>query len=111
MLPFLLTSYDIAVQCNNISKKWVYIYIFFFFLFLVTTVEVSMPNITVSEENSEVEICFDLSTGITEQVIVTAVTRPKSGAANPATGKSDYITSGQTVLFILTTQYPANSDY
>ena len=64
----------------------------------MTTVEVSMPNITVPEENPEVEICFDLSTGITEQVIVTAVTGPKSGAATPATGKSDYITSGQTLM-------------
>ena len=64
----------------------------------MTTIEVSMPNITVPEENPEVEICFDLSTGITEQVIVTAVTGPKSGAANSATGKSDYITSGQTLM-------------
>ena len=45
-----------------------------------------MPNITVPEGDPEVDICFDLSTGITEQVVVTAMTGPKAGAANQATG-------------------------
>ena len=46
-----------------------------------------MPNISVPEPMDEVPICIVLSTGITEQVVVTAVTGPKSGAANQATGR------------------------
>ena len=45
-----------------------------------------MPNISVPEGDPEVEICFVLSTGITERVVVTAQTGLKAGAANPATG-------------------------
>ena len=46
-----------------------------------------MRNISVPEPVGEVPICIELSTGITEQVVVTAVTGPKSGAANQATGR------------------------
>ena len=48
---------------------------------------VERPNITVPESIVEVEICVVLTSGVPEQVIVTAVTGPKSGAANPATGR------------------------
>ena len=60
-----------------------------------------VPDITVPEGDPNVTICIILSTGITKQVIVTAVTGPKSGAANPATGKSNYSTSGQTLIYIV----------
>ena len=60
-----------------------------------------VPDVTVPEGDPNITICIVLSTGITEQVIVTAVTGPKSGAANPATGKSDYSTSGQTLIHII----------
>ena len=53
---------------------------------LVPEVNVQFVNITVPEGDPDVEICFDLSTGITERVVVTAQTGPKAGAANPATG-------------------------
>ena len=46
-----------------------------------------MPNVTVPEEMPEVEICIELTTGVTEEVVVTAETGPKSGAANQATGR------------------------
>ena len=66
-------------------------------------VNVMVPDITVPEGDPNVTICIILSTGITEQVIVTAVTGPKSGAANPATGKPNYITmncsSGMQILY------------
>ena len=58
--------------------------------FVVSTVPeviVERPNITVPEGPPEVEICIRLTTGVTEQVIVTAETGPKSGAANQATGR------------------------
>ena len=45
-----------------------------------------MENVTVPEGDPKVEICLSLSTGITQQVIVTAETGPKSGAADQATG-------------------------
>ena len=50
-------------------------------------INVERPNITVPEGDPDVEICVVLTTGITEQVIVTAVTGPKSGTTNPATGR------------------------
>ena len=64
----------------------------------VPEVNVMVPDISVPEGDQNVTICIVLSTGITEQVIVTAVTGPKSGAANPATGKSDYINLGKTLM-------------
>ena len=45
-----------------------------------------MGNVTVPESDPTVEICFSLSSGITEQVVVTAETGPKARAANQATG-------------------------
>ena len=45
-----------------------------------------MENVTVPESDPMVEICFSLSSGITEQVVVTAETRPKTGAADQAIG-------------------------
>ena len=45
-----------------------------------------MENVTVPESDPTVDICFSLSSGITEQVIVTAETGPKTGAADQATG-------------------------
>ena len=48
---------------------------------------VERPNITIPESVLEVEICVVLTSGVPEQVIVTAVTGPKSGAAYPATGR------------------------
>ena len=53
----------------------------------VPIVSVERPNITVPEGDPDVEICIVLTTGVTEQVIVTAVIGPKSGTTNPATGK------------------------
>ena len=53
----------------------------------VPEVNIDMPNITVPETDPDVEICFTLSTGITDEVVVTTETGPKSGAANQATGK------------------------
>ena len=50
-------------------------------------VVVDKPNITVPENQTEVEVCITLSTGITEQVEVIAVTGPKAGAADQATGR------------------------
>ena len=50
-------------------------------------VDVEVPDVTVPEDMPEVEICITLSTGVTEQVVVTAVTAPKVGAANQATGR------------------------
>ena len=47
---------------------------------------VERPNVTVPENETEVEICLILSTGIVEQVVVTAETGPKTGAADQATG-------------------------
>ena len=41
----------------------------------------------MSEGALEVEICVVLTSGITDEVIVTAVTGPKIGAANQATGR------------------------
>ena len=49
-------------------------------------VSVERPNVTVPENETEVEICLILSTGIVEQVVVTAETGPKTGAADQATG-------------------------
>ena len=48
---------------------------------------VEVPNIDVPENETEVEICISVSTGISEQVIVTAETGPKAGSSNPAAGK------------------------
>ena len=63
----------------------------YFCLFIDAVPEVNIPlmmrNISVPEPMDEVPICIELSTGITEQVVVTAVTGPKSGAANQATGR------------------------
>ena len=56
-----------------------------------------MENVTVPESDPSVEICFTLSSGITEAVLVTAETGPKSGNFNQATGThilslpSDYV--------------------
>ena len=44
------------------------------------------PMIPENIPGGVVEICFSLSTNITQPVTVTAVTGPKSGATNPATG-------------------------
>ena len=44
-----------------------------------------MVNVTVPESDPMVEICFSLSSGISESIVVTAETRPKDGA-NQATG-------------------------
>ena len=49
-------------------------------------VSVERPNVTILENETEVEICLILSTGIAEQVVVTAETGPKTGAADQATG-------------------------
>ena len=53
---------------------------------VVVEVNIEMRNVTVPESDPNVEICFSLSSGITEEVIVTAETGPKAGAANQATG-------------------------
>ena len=62
-----------------------------FIFFSDTDPEVNIPptlrNITVPENVTEVQICVMLSTGVSEQVVVTAVTGPKDGAENPATGR------------------------
>ena len=58
-------------------------------LITVAEVDVERPNIAVSEDTPEVEICILLTTGVTERVVVTAETGPKSGATNPATGRLD----------------------
>ena len=50
-------------------------------------VTVNIPDITIPENQTEVEICISISTGITEQVIVTTETGLKTGSSNPATGK------------------------
>ena len=57
----------------------------------VVEVNIEMRNVTVPESDPNVEICFSLSSGITEEVIVTAETGPKAGAANQATGIHTYI--------------------
>jgi hypothetical protein len=51
----------------------------------VVEVNVEMENVTVPESDPMVEICFSLSSGISEQVVVTAETGPKAGV-NQATG-------------------------
>ena len=52
----------------------------------VVEVNIEMENVTVPETDPMVEVCFSLSSGVTEQIVVTAETRSKSGAANQATG-------------------------
>ena len=53
----------------------------------VPVVDVEQPNISVPENETEVEVCLKLSIGITEQVIVTVATGQKTGALGPlATG-------------------------
>ena len=49
-------------------------------------VNVDIPDISVPENQTEVEICISLNTGVSENVVVTAETGPKSGAANQASG-------------------------
>ena len=46
-------------------------------------------------------MCFTLSTGITDQVIVTAMTGPKTGAANGATGMYMYYTNTPYLKMVL----------
>ena len=62
----------------------------------VPEVIIDMPDITVPEPDPEVEICFNISTGITDEVVVTAETGPKSGAANQATGMFYHLSSRRT---------------
>ena len=57
-----------------------------FILFAVVEVNIVMENVTVPETDPMVEICFSLSSGVTEQVVVTAETGPKTGAADQAAG-------------------------
>ena len=61
----------------------------------VPTVIVERPNVTVPENEAEVEICLILSTGIVEQVVVTAETGPKTGATDQATGSYNIRSSDQ----------------
>ena len=51
----------------------------------VVEVNIDMGNVTVPESDPMVEICFSLSSGISESIVVTAETAPKDGA-NQATG-------------------------
>ena len=62
-----------------------------FAIYAVVEINIEMENITVPESDPMVEICFSLSSGVTEQVVVTAETRPKVKAADQATG-AYYIT-------------------
>ena len=51
----------------------------------VIEVNIDMGSVIVPESNPMVEICFSLSSGISESIVVTAETGPKDGA-NQATG-------------------------
>ena len=51
-----------------------------------STVTVERPNVTVPENETDVEVCVLLSTGIIQRAIVTAETGPKTGATDQATG-------------------------
>ena len=54
--------------------------------FAVVEVNVEMENVTVPETDPTVEICLTLSTGVAEQVVITAETRRKAGADDEALG-------------------------
>ena len=43
-------------------------------------------NVTVSEEDEEVMVCFELDGLLARNVVATAETGPKAGASNQATG-------------------------
>ena len=60
-------------------------------LITVAEVDIERPNIVVPENTPAVEICILLTTGVTEQVVVTAETGPKTGATNQATGRLDVL--------------------
>ena len=44
------------------------------------------PMVTVDESDGMVEICITTSSPLARSIVVTAVTGPKNGAANQATG-------------------------
>ena len=54
-------------------------------------VNVSIPDIPVPENETDVEICISLNTGLTEQVIITVETGPKAPPSNQATGWLCYL--------------------
>ena len=55
----------------------------------VVEVNIDMVNVTVPESDPMVEICFSLSSGISESIVITAETAPKD-RANQATGTYSY---------------------
>ena len=88
---YALCKFHITIICN-------------FVIHTVPEVIVERPNVTIPEGPPEVEICILLTTGVTEEVVVTAETGPKSGAANQATGISlSYICASRVhrITFIL----------
>ena len=82
----------------------------------VPEVNIEMSNITIPEPDPEVEICFTLSTGITEEVVINAETGAKSGATNQAIGIYTLISyhSGghlRTIYAQIFSTLAAGSDY
>ena len=69
-----------------------------FLTYTVPVVEVDKPDIDIPENETEVEVCFVLSTGVTDQVVVTAETGPKTGAADQATGLLHYKSSQASAI-------------
>ena len=76
---------------NLLVQSYIYYRNILFAVYAVIEVNIEMENVTVLESDPMVEICFSLSSGVTEQVVVTAETRPKAKAADQATG-AYYIT-------------------
>ena len=70
-------------------------------------VGVEKPDVEIPENETKVEVCFTLSTGITDQVIVTAMTGPKTGAANGATGMYMYYTNTPYLKMVLHMKFKA----
>ena len=77
----------------------------YYYVCAVVEVNVDMGNVTVPESDPIVEICFSLSSGISESVVVTAETGPKDGA-NQATGTYIQVYKYYWVLYHLQHKFP-----
>ena len=56
------------------------------------------PMVTVPEPDGMVEVCITTDSPLARNIIVTAVTGPKSGAANQATGSYIQLTELRAII-------------
>ena len=75
-------------QIENAHTKYICTLIFHGIYAQTTVPEFQIgPNTQVNESTPDVEICITTSSSLGRDVVVTAETGPKRGAANQATGK------------------------